>query len=710
MDSFDSLTPLIAPRSVAVIGASSDATRIGGRPIAYMTRGGYSGPLIPVNPNHDEVQGIPTCADIDHLPEALDTAIVALPATAVVDTVNALGRRGTRSAIIFSSGFSEVGPEGRVMQEQLRHSARHWNMRILGPNTIGVVNRNLSFYASFSSSLERGFPAPGRIGIASQSGAYAGHLMGLARSHGLGTPISVATGNEADVTLGEVIGWMVRNPDIDVVVAYAEMIRDVDAFTAALQEAHTARKPVILQKVGRSVLGRKAALSHTASLAGNDDAFNAILADYAVIRAQSSDELLKLAYAATHRIFPLNNTLGVLSVSGGAGVMACDAAEERGLPLPPMPEAAQARLKQKNPFSSPVNPLDCTAHILNDFSLVGDFCQAMVTDGGYQSLIAFFSTAGTAPLIAPGLFQELKKIRDAYPERLFVICIIGDSQEDLRRYENAGFVVIEDLVEAVHIVHAMGRLGEAFARPLPARIEPLPLPLPLPEQTPNEADAKQLLAKHGITIVREQAVHDAEAAVAAAKRIGFPVVMKILSPDITHKSEMGGVLIGVDNAEAVRTGYDDLLANAARHTPQARIEGILVAAQLHGVECFMGIQNDPQYGSIAAFGLGGIFVETLKDVALRRCPVDLDGAREMILSIRGAPLLRGTRGQPPADVEALAKMLTALSTFACHAGERLGSIDLNPVLALPDGQGAYAADAVLDIRTPTGSDSLSKDG
>ncbi len=690
---FDSLIPLLQPRSVAIIGASSDPTRIGGRPVASMIRGKYQGLLMPVNPKRDEIQGIKAYASIDDLPEAPDTAIVALPAAAVVDTIEALGRRGGRSAIVFSSGFREIGGEGERLQEQLVETARRWNMRILGPNTIGVVNNNIAFYGSFTSSLERGFPLPGRIGIASQSGAYAGHLMGLARTRNMGTPISVATGNESDVTLGETIGWMVRNPDIDVVMAYAEMIRHVDSFVAALEEAHAARKPVILQKVGRSTLGRKAALSHTASLAGDDNAFDAMLADYAVIRVESSAELLNMAYAATRRIYPVNNTLGVLTVSGGAGIMTCDVAEELNLPLPPMPAEAQAKLKEKVYFSSPVNPLDCTAHVLNDLSLVGEFGESMAVEGGYKSLMAFFTVAGTAPSVAPQLCAELKKVKDAHPDRLFVVSVTGDMQQ-AQIYEDAGFILMEDLVEAVRVVDGMGKLGDAFARPLPRHAADLE-PITLPGKALSEAEAKRLLAEHGIASVREEIVTDADAAVAAAQRLGFPVVMKIVSPDITHKSDIGGVLVGIEDAEAARASYATLIANVGKNAPQAHVEGVLVAQQISGVECFMGVQNDPQYGPVAAFGLGGIFVEVLKDVTFRRCPFDIDAARQMILSIKGAPLLQGARGQQPVDIEALSAMLSALSEFAARSAGTLGSIDLNPVFALPAGQGAFAADAVI---------------
>lgn len=692
---FASLTPLIEPTSVAIVGASSDPHRIGGRPIAYMQRNGYSGLILPVNPNRSEIQGLPAFASVDALPQAPDVAIIAVPAPQVLETVEALGRKGARSAIVFSSGFSEVGDEGVLMQDAIVEAARAANMRLLGPNALGVFNANLGYYAFFSTSLERGTPLPGRVAIATQSGAYGAHLLGMARQRKLGTPICVATGNEADITLGDSIGWLVQSPDVDVVMAYAESIRNVDSFIAALEAAHRAGKPVILHKVGRSELGSRAAMSHTASLAGDDKVLDAVLADYAVVRARNTEELMDIAYLATQRIYPVNNNLGMITVSGGAGIIVSDAAEEVGLPMPAMPAAAQAQLKQRLSFASPINPVDCTAQALNDLSLVHDFTESMVVDGGYRSLIAFFTQAGTAASVGPRLAEQFSRIKVDHPERLFVVSVMGEGEE-LAPYEKAGFALFEDPTRAVRAIHAMGQLGEAFARPL--RQVHAVGGVDLPAHTPGEAEAKQLLARAGIESAPEQVLRSAADAAAFAAQVGFPVVLKIASADITHKSEIGGVLLNINSAEQVREGFDLLLRRAAEHAPQARIDGVLVARQLQGgVECFMGIQRDPQFGPIAVFGLGGIFVEVLKDVVFRRCPFGVEEAETMIRSINGAPLLLGARGRPVTDVAALARVLSRLSQFAAQAGPRLRSIDLNPVFAMPQGQGAWGADAVLEV-------------
>ncbi|GGF15511.1 pimeloyl-CoA synthetase [Aliidongia dinghuensis] len=696
MERFSSLTGLLAPRSVAIIGASSDPTRIGGRPIAAMLRRGFQGRIMPVNPNRATVQDLPAFASIADLPEVPDVAIVAVPAEAAVAAVEELAGRGVKGAIVFSAAFAEVGAEGAALQARMAAAARVGGMRLLGPNALGAFNDRIGFYGIFSASLETGYPPPGRIGIASQSGAYGTHVFAVARERRLGTPVCVTTGNEADVTVGDVIGWMAEDPDIDVITAYLEGIRDAESFLAALEAARAAKKPVVVMKVGRSRLGQAAARSHTASIAGDDAVTDAVLAEYGAVRARTTEELLDIAQLATRRIYPARNTLGVITVSGGAGVLVSDAAEELGLAMPPMPVAAQERLTRLLPYAAPANPVDCTAQALNDISLVGQFTEAMVADGDYSSVLAFFTHTGWAASIASGLRRELGGVRTRHPDRLYVLSVLA-SPELVAGYEAEGFSVYGDPTRATVAIAAMGKFGAAFAHE-PGLPPPDVPPITLPAETPNEAEAKRLLAEAGIAAAPERACTTAEAAVEAASAFGFPVVMKILSPDILHKSEIGGVLLDVATADDVRAGFALLIERARHHAPDARLEGVLVAKQLNGgVECILGIHRDPVFGPIAMFGLGGIFVEVMRDVAFRRCPFGEDVADEMIRSIKAAPLLLGARGRPPADIPALARMLARLSVLAYQAGPRLTSIDLNPVVALPAGEGAYALDAVIEL-------------
>jgi acyl-CoA synthetase (NDP forming) len=692
---FAGLTPLLSPRSVAILGASNDPARIGGRPLAYMLAQNFAGALYPVNPNRAEVQGVKAYPSVADLPETPDVAIVAVPGELAIQAVEDLAKRGTKGVLMFTAGFAEVDAKGEVEQNRMVAIARAAGMRLLGPNCLGVFDARTSYYATFSSSFDSGWPVPGRIGIASQSGAYGTHLYTLARNRGIGASLCIMTGNEADVTVGECIGWLAENPEVDVIAVYAEGIREAPGLLAAFEVARAAKKPIIMQKVGRSELGTKAAKSHTASIAGDDAVTEAVMAEFGVVRARNSEEMLDIAHTATRRIYPVKNTLGVITVSGGAGVLISDVAESVGLPMPEMPGHAQAKLKELVTFCAPRNPVDATAQVGNDVSLLSKFTESLVVDGEYSSILGFFTMVASSRRW-PVMREQLDMVRVKYPDRLYVLSLIAQPDR-IRALEADGWICHEDPTRAVVAIDAMGKFGKAFAAPalLPA---PTVGPVTLPATTPSEAEAKRLLAAAGIASAPEQTCVSAAEAVAAAERFGFPVVMKILSPDILHKSEIGGVLLDVADAAAVRDGYDTLLARAKQAAPQARIEGVLVAKQLKGgVECIMGIHRDPVFGPMAMFGLGGIFVEILKDVVFHRCPFGTDVAEAMIDSIKGAALLRGARGRPPADVKALAEMLSRLSAFAVAAGPRLASIDLNPVFAMPDGQGAFAADAVIEV-------------
>ena len=687
---------MLRPRSIAVLGASNDPTRIGGRPISYMLSQKFAGAILPVNPNRAEVQGLPAYPSIADLPSVPDAAIVAVPAELAVQAVDDLGARGVRSAIVFTAGFAEMNEAGRLAQDRMLAAAGRHGMRLLGPNCLGLFNAHIGFYPIFSSSFENGWPPPGRIGIASQSGAYGTHMFATARNRNIGTPICVTTGNEGDVTVGDVIGWLAEDPDTDVIAAYAEGIHESDRFLAALAAARAARKPVVMMKVGTSTLGAHAAQSHTASIAGNDAVTDAVLAEFGVVRARTTEEMLDIATTATRRIYPARNTLGVITISGGAGVLISDAAAALGLPMPEMPADAQARLKAMVPFAAPRNPVDCTAQAFNDMSLIGRFTDSMIEDGGYASVLGFFTQVGGADSIAPKLRAQMNASKARHPDRLFVLSVVAPAAR-IREYEADGFTVFEDPTRATIAIHAMGRFGEAFAN-TPVLPPPAVPVVDLPPTNPSEAAAKRILAQAGILAAPEAACATPEAAMEAAERFGYPVVLKVLSPDIAHKSEIGGVILGVRGADAVLAGFATLLDRARAAVPAARLEGILVAKQLRGgVECILGVQRDPVFGPVAMFGLGGIFVEVLRDVALHRCPFGPDVAERMIRSLRAAPVLLGARGRPPADIAALAVMLSRLSVFAHQAGPRLRSIDLNPVFAMPDGEGAYAADAVIEL-------------
>ena len=482
------LATRLNPRSVAILGASNTPTRIGGRSLAYMLQRPFDGKIFPVNPTRDRVQDVPSYASVSDLPEAPDVAIVALAASLVPGAIDDLIARGTKSAVVFSSGFSEIDEAGAKMQLDIAARAKAGGLRLLGPNTLGLFNSRINFWGTFTSTLESGWPKVGPIGIASQSGAYGAHMLSAAIGRDLGISAFVTTGNEADIATSDVIRWMADDDGTQVIIAYIEGIKDGGKLVEALDAARAARKPVIVMKAGRSKLGSAAAQSHTASLAGNDAIADSVFREFGAIRIANTQEALDFAEAATRRIYPVANSLGVLTVSGGAGILIADDAERLHLDMPEMPETAQSEMLDMLSFAATRNPVDCTAQALNQLSLVGDFGINMVREGGYKSLLVFFSQAGGAKSIVPGLREQLQLIRKAAPDCLCVLSVLA-SPEVVRMYQDDGYLVYDDPARAVAAIAAMGQLGEAFSGKQGGRM-PEALPGRPLLRTPNEADAK----------------------------------------------------------------------------------------------------------------------------------------------------------------------------------------------------------------------------
>lgn len=691
----DTLTPLFCPRSVAIIGASDDPTRISGRTLRYLIEGGFKGEIFPVNPTRATVQGLKAYASIEQLHEAPDVAIVAVSSRLTAAAVRECASKGVKAAVLFSAGYAETGGDGAGAQDELLTAARATGMRVLGPNCLGLFNSALGFYGTFSGTLEHGMPFPGPISVVSQSGAYGAHLAYLLRERRLGVRYCVTTGNEADVDLGESLLWLARQPDVGVIVAHAEGIRDGATFVEALRLAHENRKPVIFMKVGGSAAGSRAAASHTAALAGADAVYDGVFQQYGVHRARSIDEQLDVAYACARGALPRGNRLGVITVSGGGGIHICDAAERHALDVAPMPDTAQRRLKEMLPYAAVANPVDATAQAVNDMSVLERYLETMLAEGGYDSLIGFFTTvAGAAPFAEP-LRQTILRATRGYGDRLIVLCMLADA-EIVRTYEDSGFLVFQDVDRAVAAIAALTRLSSVLGRKLAPRMAAEAGTARLPAAPLSELEAKRLLAAAGIPMLPERLVASAEEAVDAGDAVGYPVAMKIVSPAIVHKTEIGGVLLGVQDASAAHEGFQTLWDRGRKAAPDARIDGVLVSPMAgKGVETIIGVQTDPTFGPMVMFGLGGVFVEVFKDVTLRLAPFDEEEALRMIREIKGYALLEGVRGAAPCDITAVARALVAVGRFAAAHANELESIDINPFLVLPEGQGAVALDALI---------------
>ena len=689
-----SLDKLLRPASIAIIGASDEPSRIGGRPLAYLLAAGFRGPLYPVNSKRQTVQGLKAYPTIADVPGSVDFAVIAVTAEQAVDAVRDCAAHGVGAAVIFSAGFAEVGPAGVALQDRIAAIARDSGMRILGPNCLGLFNTEIGLYPTFSTTLDRGLPRPGRISIVTQSGAFGSHLFFTAIGRGLGMRYWITTGNEVDVDVAECLHWVAEDPGTDVIMAYTEGVKHGPRFIAALEAARARRKPVIFMKVGRSELGAAAISSHTATLAGADAIYDAVLRRHGAYRARTAEEMVDIAYAAGRGIYPASDRLGLITISGGVGALMADDAAERGLQVPPMPEAAQRELKALVPFASPRNPIDLTAQPFNDIKLVARNLEIALREGGYDSLIAFFSSVAGSPAIAEPMRQAIRELQSIRPDCLFVLsAVIPDALRSA--YEADGVPVFEDPSRAVAAVAALVACGRSFRQPPVRQISQAREKRTLPPVT-GEHDAKRLLADWGISILEEHLARDAEEAAAAFRAIGGAVVLKLASADIAHKTEIGGVLLNLTDVESVRAGFLELMRRAAVHAPAARLEGVLVAPYVTGgVETILGVKRDTVFGPVIMFGLGGVFVEVLKDVALRLAPIDKPEALAMIGEIKGRAILQGVRGQQPCDTDSLADALVNLSQFAAAHADDIELIDINPFLVLPRGQGAYALDALI---------------
>jgi acetate---CoA ligase (ADP-forming) len=691
-----SLDHLFRPRSVAILGASDDANRISGRPVRYLLEGGFEGEIYPVNPNRETVQGLKAYPNLAATPGVPDVALLAVPAALTEQAVRDCVAKGVRAAVIFSAGYAESGDDGVLIQKNITEIARAGGLRLLGPNCLGVFNPQIGFFGTFTQSLDREMPSAGPLGIISQSGAYGSHIAYLARQRGIGINYWITTGNEADIDVAESLEWMAGQPDIKVIMAYVEGVRDGDRFRRALELARINRKPIVMMKVGRSEVGAKAASSHTASLAGSDAIYDAIFKQYGVHRAATTEEQINIAYACARGVFPRGNKLGVVTLSGGAGVLISDAAERYGLDVAPMPAAAQKTLKELLPFASVENPVDTTAQALNDMNLLAKNMEVILDQGGYDSLIGFFSTVPNTRTLSAPLRKAITDGCANFPDRLIALSMVGDP-DVVKSYEESGFLVYEDSDSAVLSLAALTSFSEAFDRPagpvMPDQAEAIgKLPL-------SEYQAKALLRKSGIQFLDERLATTAEEAVKFAGEIGYPVVMKIVSVDIEHKTEIGGVLVGLADDASTKEGFVTLINRATSHRPDAKIDGVLVAPLARkGVETIIGVSRDPVFGPAVMFGLGGVHVEVLKDVTFRLAPFDREEAMRMIDEIRGRALLSGVRGAPASDIDALADTLVSISNFAASHRDDVETVDLNPVLALPLGEGVVALDALVVAR------------
>ncbi len=692
VDGINDLSLLLSPRSVAVVGASENLESISGRPIKLLRRFGFKGGIFPVNPNRKTVAGLECYPDIRSLPITPDVVLVGVRARLVPEIVGQCSERGVPFSIIFSSGFAESTDP--AAQEEILLKARVGGMRILGPNCQGLVNLADSIPLSFSASLDSDKRLLGGVAYISQSGAFGFASFAMAADSGVGFRYVVTTGNQADLDLVDFGMAFAADPEVRLLVIYMEGLSKGDRFIEMLRFAAERNVPVAVLKVGKSPTGQAAVKSHTAALTGEDEAWRTIFRQYGVIEIEDSDDIADLGKIFGPAKAPRGKRVGVITTSGGAGIIMADRAYDLGLRVEPLPDRTRESLdKFVPPFGSTRNPVDLTAQVINDPDSFKSSLEAVLDcpEIDMAAVVISMITGDSGWAVTRDIIEVSKNAS----KPLACCWLINKEQggpflEELRKGE------IPLFGSPRRCAWALARLSDWMARPaLPGRAPSDPGEPFLPRLPENltEYDAKRLLVRWGVPVTREILCASLEDALSAASEIGYPVALKVVSPDIIHKTEAGAVALRLKDEEELRNAFGRLLERSLKAMPGARVRGMLVQEMVTGgVECMIGVKRDPVFGPFVAVGLGGIYVEILKDLSLRHAPVDSEEARLMITSLRGFPLLSGARGSAPKDIDALAEMVSRVSLMSL-AEESLAELDINPVLVLDQGKGAIAVDA-----------------
>ncbi len=691
---------LFHPKAVAIIGASSDLTRIGGHPIKALKNAGYKGGLYLVNPKYPEMHGLKCYPDAMSIGQPCDMAIIAVPASGVAKAVRDCGKAGIPFAVVLTAGFRETGPEGRKLEEQLKQAVKESGVRIVGPNCQGMLSIQSRVWAAFGSVADETEFRPGSVSCAFQSGGFGYAVVNLAEAQGIGFRVCVSSGNETDIDMPELLSAFLDDAGTSVVFAYMEGTPDARRLLDVGRKSLEMGKPVMIWKAGTTDAGVKAAASHTANMTGSYDLYRAALRQSGLIEVDDVEPIVDIAKLFAQGRLPKGNSVGVLSISGGSGVVYADAAVRGGMTLPPFSDPTMQALRKIVPaFGSPENPADITAGFFNDMSLFTDALEVVLADPGLDQLsILLASISGPSAGKACQAIAEVAKRTDK-PIHVAWSGRHAKSPEAVKALTEAGVPFLTTPVRLARAAATLARFASDQRRLLPRRMPavttPTGLDLPAGAVTLNEAESKAVLQRFGIPVAREVFVAAGSDAAAIVKGLKAPFAVKIVSRDIAHKTEAGGVKLGVAPdalADAVRT----VTANASKAVPGATIDGVLVSEMAQGIEALIGVINDESFGPVVALGLGGVLTEVLKDVTYRIAPFDIETAREMIADLRGAKLFDGFRGKPAGDKEALAKALVAASQMAAALAPRLKEADINPVFVGPDG--VMAADALVVLK------------
>ena len=692
------LEPLFAPRSIAVVGASDEAGRMGGGfVLKFLRKHGFSGAVYPVNPKYGEVQGLRCYPSLEAIPEPVDVAVVVVPARAVEPMFAALPRDHVKFALMVSAGFAEAGPGGEALQRRMLVAARAKGVRVVGPNAVGSINAWDGVVATISQYVDRERMEPGPIALVSQSGAFGTALLAQADREGLSFGYFVSSGNEADLEFSDFGRYLVELDRVQIVCGYLEGMREGKGFVEFARRAQVLGKPVVALKVGSTRAGAAAARSHTGALVGSDSVVQAVFDACGVLRAADGEHLVDLLKIFARTPPARGKRLAILSHSGGAGVMAADAAAACGADVAPLSDGLRGRLEKMLPRVATVdNPLDMTGGASLQAGLMADCLRVMLEDDGYDAAVLCVNLIWRQGM---ALLDELEDIART-AGKPFAVSWVAPSEEAARAQVRARFPVFGDPARAARMmserllfdVRRRARAADGTDAPTHRRSRP---DRELPLNT--VAEQAELLRAYGVRLPAAILARSAEAAEAFRARVNGTVAVKIASPDIMHRTEIGAVVTGVRDASELADAYETVLARARKRAPDARIDGVLVQEMVAGgVETIVGVKRDPVFGPMVVFGAGGMLVELMRDVQLRPAPLARAQAFEMIERSAVHPLLAGYRGGPALDVAALAETLVRVSRLAVDYPE-IQELDLNPVMVMPAGQGCFSVDCKVVV-------------
>lgn len=693
------------PRSIAIIGASTDLVSISGQPLKHLIAHKYRGKLYPVNPKYPEILGVKCYPSLAALPEAPELALVLINAARVADVLRECGKLGVPYAIVFSSGFSETGGKGVAMQGELAAIVAEYNIGVIGPNCQGMINPAGRVYAGFGSVFGADYE-PGHISMVSQSGGFGFSVMNLAAlDGGLNFRQTVTTGNEIGVSSLDFMNYFVDDPGTGIIVGYIEGLKDAHRLIETGNRALEKKKPIFAWKVGNTEQGRKAAASHTANLGGAMALYKAAFRQAGIIQVDDIEDVVDYSRAFQCGKLPKGNRVAIITISGGAGILMTDECVNRGMQVPQLTAATTEKLRGIVPsFGSLINPVDVTAAIFSDLTMISRTLNAVLDDPNVDSIAMI--NASLMGELAASVAQEIAAVAKHSEKPIFMTWSARDTvaQQAYAMLEAENIPHYKSPVRCGRALAALSRYAEALRRADAMRAEQAPVitsndarkMLAGKKDDIAEFAAKQVLAHYGIGITKEELANSREHAVALAQRIGYPVALKVQSPDISHKTEANAVRLGLASDADVAAAYDEILRNAKAYKPGARIDGVLVQEMVSGgIEAILGVTNDKLFGPAVMFGLGGIFAEVMKDVVFRIAPVTKSAALDMIAEIKGYAVLTGARGAAHADIDALADAIVRLSALAIDLKDHVAELDINPLFVFPKGQGVKAGDALI---------------